>query len=427
MSFYSDEYAVYLPAVNTVYADAVVNPPATGRPYPTSFSLEDLEFWNGKSQLWNHPFFLHSAGQYRVGTRPDNAVTRRPHNQGTLFGDSGGFQIGTGKLQGIRGLKGQMSASDACTTWRQATQARTWILGWLETHTNYAMTMDMPLWARTPKYKDTPFHQCSESELTQLTVENLQFIDNHRRDRTKWLNVIQGSDFNTIARWWNAVKWFPCSGYALSSSAGKAAGLHAVLGPLLMMRDDHAFDPGRNWLHMLGVSTAPWAVILTAIQKAMRSTVNPDFGISFDSSSPFQDASKFESYEVMPTFGAFAKDWAIKKVKIPQSIRHYKSQAPLPFSSPIADLLTLGDLNVNGEKYRRNRLDRLSHTFVAHHNIWTYLEAFKRANELMFDGSGAPVPKLYRDCVEMIDYAFKVENWQTLLEKEAKLLTGFKG
>jgi hypothetical protein len=106
-----------------------------------------------------------------------------------------------------------MEADDACLAWREAYDVRSWILGWLETYTNYAMTIDMPLWARDPTKSNTPFHQCSPEQLIQLTVENLQFIDSHRQHQTKWLNVLQGTDMAAIKQWWDAVKWFKGGGY----------------------------------------------------------------------------------------------------------------------------------------------------------------------------------------------------------------------
>lgn len=427
MSIIEDEYAVYLPAVNTIYAQALIREPDNQRPYPKLFELEDLEFWRKGSKLWHHPHFLHSVGQYPVGSVPYNAVTKRGRSDGVLFGDSGGFQIGKGKLAGIEGLEGELDPIEACRIWRDAYEARQWILEWLETHTNYAMTIDMPLWATTDDNAGTPFHRCSHDQLTQLTVENLKFIDSHRHDRTKWLNVIQGFDLDGMTKWWKAVKWFPCSGYALSSSGAKMTGMKALLEPLLMMRDDKAFVKGRDWIHMLGVSTAPWAVMFTSIQRAMRAHVNPNMRISFDSSSPFQQAARYERYAELPQFGSNPADWAIKFQPTPQSRKHVNSGIPLPFTSPIADKLRMGDLNVRDGTYEHKQFDQLSLAFIANHNVWVYLEAFRIANDLLFAGDRVRVPSFYAECVDLIDHVFKAENWSTALENEAGLLNQFTG
>jgi hypothetical protein len=266
MKMMSDDYAVYLPAVNEIYASSLIKPIPNNRPFPKSFELDDLAFWKKDTKLWHHAEYLHSIGQYSVGSTPDNVITRRGRTDGVLFGDSGGFQIGKGTLKGINGLNTGISAEDACDAWDNATDAKHWILGWLETYTNYAMTIDMPLWATLQENRSSPFHRCSVKQLTDMTVDNLHFIDRYRKNQTKWLNVLQGPDTAGVVDWWNAVKWFDCEGYALGGCAGYRGGLKSVLATVLMLRDDNAFRAGRDWIHALGVSTAKWAVVLAPVE-----------------------------------------------------------------------------------------------------------------------------------------------------------------
>ena len=427
MTVMSDEFAVYLPAVNEVYARDILKPLPASRPLPSGITLDDFAFWNKKSQLWYHPHFLHSVGNYKVGQTPDNAMTRRGWTDGVMFGDSGGFQIGRGKLEGIPALKPNMDPEEACAAWRDAYHARAWILQWLETHANYSMTMDMPPWAATPFGAGSPFHLCSVQQLIDLTVENLHFIDSHRLNRTKWLNVIQGTDMPAISTWWNAVKWFPCSGYAMSSAAGKITGLQATLGPLLMMRDDGGFDGGQDWIHFLGVSTTPWAVMLSAVQRAIQATINPKLRISFDSSSPFQLAAKYEKFVVQPMLGADPADWKIRDEQMPQARLHVGSSDPLPFSSPIADRLTMGDMCVRDGMFTPRQLDATSLLFLSNHNVWTYLNTFQTANLAAFQDAQQPIPALYKECIDLIGEAFKVEDWRTFLASHDEILSSFKG
>lgn len=426
MRLTKDEYAVYLPAVNLQYAEAIARRVPLNRPFPNTFTLDDLAFWQD-NKLWHYPYFLHSVGSYKVGALPNNAVTRRASNEGVLFGDSGGFQIGCGTLKGLNTLTTGMAGNAACVAWRDAVHVRTWILNWLETYTNYAMTIDMPLWAKHEA--KSPFHYCTEDELIQLTVENLKFIDANRQDRTKWLNVIQGSDITTIKKWWDAVKWFKGSGYALSSSAGRLSGLGAVIEPLLLMRDEKAFEDDKSWIHMLGVSTAPWAIVFTAIQKALRTTANQQLRISFDSSSPFQEAGVHEQMAVVPSFGTSKEDWVINKVRFKHSRKHVGSNEALPASSPIANQLTLGHLNVRDENgiYTARQVDTLSLVLVSNHNVWTYLETFRQANNLVFTTNRSGVPSIYSEVVDFIAHVFTVENWANELKSEDSLLKEFKG
>lgn len=425
MSIISDEYAVYLPAVNEVFAKNLTRSVPGTRPFPDNVKLSDLAFWDKANPFWHHPHFLHSIGQYAVGTTPDNAITRRGRTDGILFGDSGGYQIGIGSLKGLNTLKAGMAADDACAAWRDAYEARRWILGWLETYTNYAMTIDMPLWTILPHASNSPFHLCSHDQLTQLTVENLQFIDSHRQNRTKWLNVLQGGTREDAKKWWDAVKWFPCSGYAMAGRAARSGDLATVLGRFLFMCDDNAFENEHSWIHILGVSTNRMAVMFTAIQKALRINANPDIRISFDSAAPFQQAGVLEEYVISPEFGSDPKNWKFKTEKCPQSRLDVGSNKPLPFSSPLADTLALGHLSVRDGMYDKNQFDAITHSLLAHHNVWVYLDSIQRANDSMFASNRNNVPAVYKECVDVIDTVFGLENWDSELSKHDALFAQF--
>jgi hypothetical protein len=194
------------------------------------------------------------------------------------------------------------------------------------------------------------------------------------------------------------------------------------------MRDDDAFKKGRDWVHFLGVSTTPWAVMYTAIQQAIRSNINPALRISYDSASPIRLASVNEQYNTMPAFSIDESGWGIGKVQTPHSRTLVGSQEPAPFNSPLGDRLTLGDLNFReGNKYTRRQFDTLSLLYLINHNMWVYLTAFQSANDLAFSGDRSQIPPKYKACIDVIGEAFKVDDWQSLLSKEQVLLDSFTG
>jgi hypothetical protein len=420
MSLLNTENAIYLPAVNDSFAAETIK--SHQRALPAGLEIEDLIFWNRNNKLWHYSHILHSVGLHKVGSQPDNAVTRAGQTDCFVLGDSAGYQIGTGKLKGYQSLHAGMSSDEAKTTWAGAYSVRSWIVDWLELHTDYAMTIDMPLWATLPKGAASPFHQCSPQLLTAMTVDNLKFIDTHKQGRTRWLNVIQGLDEQTTVAWWNAVKWFDCSGYALAGAAGVKGGIANVLRTVLMMRDDGAFETGHDWLHVLGVSTPKWAILLTAIQRALRHVVNPKLQISYDSATPFQAAGIREEVAVMPKYSSRPGDWAIRFETVAQSSTLAGSTAPFPYSSPLGDILTLGDLNVRGGAWTERSFDTVSNLLLCNHNCWVLLEAFREANKLAFVGDGSAVPALWRSCLDFIANVFEQQNWQAEIEKEKGLL-----
>lgn len=414
--------AVYLPAVNDGFAAGVIKPLPSGRAFPYGLDLTDLIFWQRGNRLWYHGEILHSIGLHPFGSAPDNAVTRMGRTDCFILGDCGGFQIGKGSLSNYDKLYSGMTAENVIDVWKAAYPLRQWILGWLETHCHYAMTIDMPLWATTSAGVDSPFHQCSIAQLTALTVDNLKYIDSHRQGRTKWLNVVQGLDMTTTLDWWKAIKWFDCAGYALAGGAGPKGGIKDLLNTLLVMRDDDALSAGHDWIHVLGVSTPKWAVLLSAIQRALRRNVSPSIRISFDSASPFKTGGMLEQVALIPTYSRRPVDWSIKYEEAPQSVRMVGSQEPFPHSSPLGDVLTLGDLNVKGGDWERRPYDSISNLLLVNHNVWVFLAAFEEANRLAFQQPRNSLPSEWGDCLDFIEMIFSSSDWNAELDRAKSML-----
>jgi hypothetical protein len=161
MKLHSSNCAIYLPAVNTGYVTTVASPLPQGRRFPSGLTPKDLMFWE-PNNLWHYRYMLHSIGQYAVGKAPHSAMNNANRTNSILVGDSGGYQIGKGTLKGLKYVKSkQMKAADAVNAWRNESAARAWITNWLSSECDYAMTIDMPLWARAKKGFSSPFHRCT--------------------------------------------------------------------------------------------------------------------------------------------------------------------------------------------------------------------------------------------------------------------------
>ena len=108
-------------------------------------------------------------------------------------------------------------------------------------------------------------------------------------------------------------------------------------------------------------------------------------------------------YNILPSFDPDSKSWGVKKADARSSHLHVGSSEPLPFSSPLADMLTLGDLNVNADEFALNHFDQLSHLYLMNHNVWVYLTAFQEANELTFASDRSQVPSKFALCADAIE------------------------
>jgi len=426
MSLHCTNSAIYLPAVNSSYVTTVARPLPQGRRFPSGLTPKDLMFWE-PNNLWYYPYLLHSIGQYKVGTEPHIALSPVHRTNSTLVGDSGGYQIGKGTLKGLKHVKcQQMKPADAVEAWAHEYEAREWITNWLSKECDYAMTIDMPLWAQANKGVNSPFNLCTSKQLMAMTYQNLRYIDNFSPAHVKWLNVIQGGSTVVDAiTWWDQVKWFRKGGWALAGSAGMAGGLFNMLAILLMMRDENAFETGQDWLHVLGVSTPFWSVALTAIQNGLRRN-NPELKVSFDSSSPFLDGGRFEDVALTPTFGKDTSTWSIKKIDAPQQPSFADANCTVQFrhqQSPLGKLLMANHLSVQSGTWKQRQFDGLSNALLVNHNIWVYIDAFNKANDIVASRDVNRVPALYLECFDLIERLFSMEgDWIIELEAYKTLL-----
>ena len=417
----NDAHALYLPAVSKIYANAVGAELPEGRTFPQDLTLRDLAFWLDSSQFWQHHAALHSVGQYKVGAQPLNPLGMRGKSKFVLVGDSGGYQIGTGKLDGFNSLVAGMTSEQVLAKWTDSAHLRHWIVGWLETFTDYAMTIDMPLWVTAERGKNSPFHRCSPAELRAVTVDNLKFIDMFRQGKTRWLNVVQGHGHDEMVLWWDAVKWFPSDGYALAGSAGVAGGLENMLKALLTMRDDSAFDSSKKWLHVLGVSTPVWSVILTTIQAKLRE-YSPELRVSYDSATPFKMGGRYEKMATLPTFGTNLSDWLIGWKPSPQGDMFFGSDEPFGDVGFFGDKFKLGHLNVRAGKWDANPFDTISTLILTNYNVKALLDSFDRANALVSKTNRANVPRDLALCVDFIGHVFRASDWRGEIAKNSSLL-----
>ena len=425
-----ENFAVYLPAMQYHYANAVNNTkPIKNREFPADLKMSDLDFLNPKSKLWHYKYALYSAGQFNDASPKACCVSNRDKENTIILGDSGGYQIGKGTLKGTEHFKKAKSALAVCEMWRDSKDVRKRIVHWLEANSDYAMTIDMPLWARTEANKNTPFHKCSVEQLIELSVENLEYIKRYSNGSTKWLNVLQGETAKDTKQWWDAVKKYKLSGWAFGGNVGVAGGLGRMLECVLTMRDDNGFDEGLDWAHVLGVSQPTWAVLLTAIQSSLRKKCrNPKLRFSYDSASPFQAAGIRQQVVRYPKFTKDIGSWVMSAHEAPVNPIYAGkkgAQYRFPYPSPIGDLLTLNHLNVRGGEFQRGAYDTVSNHILTNHNVWVYVRSFLEANELAFMHSSEAdkaVPQKLIDACAFIEYIIGEENWEAKLKKEQKLL-----
>ena len=426
-----EDFAVYLPAIQSWYSTVVHSDKYRDkeRNFPNGLKLTDLDYLNPKSKLWHYGYGLYSVGQFTNLKPIACSVSNRDKNTSIILGDSGGYQIGMGTFKGTEHLSKIKTPKELCDAWRDCGDLRHGVVKWLDAKTDYAMTIDMPLWVTISKTTSSPFRICTIDELIQLSVENLKFIKQNSTNKTKWLSVIQGTNIKDSQKWWDAVKKYRFSGWSLGGSVGWRGGLDAVLQTILMMRDEDAFEKGQDWMHVLGVSQPTWAVFLTAIQKQIRE-INPKFRISYDSASPFQMVGKYQQTVRYPKFTKDIKSWVMSACDSPINPIYENSKLQFPFPSPLGEILTLDQINVNGGNYQKKSTDQISDLLLINHTLYVYVRSFLEANELAFmnrNDSANYIPQNILEVIDIIGEIFNSSNGNKVIKKyKVKLDDVFK-
>jgi hypothetical protein len=416
-----DNFALYLPALGQRYCEYVVG--RSKKHLPSGLRPVDLDFLNPDSRLWRYKWCLASAGCFAYSDKP-NAITRRKPNSSCVMGDSGGYQVATGALKDLSGWPSLARKTDEIAgLWRNSdVKART--LHWLDAHCDYAMTLDMPLWVKLPKYKTSPFHHCSVDLLTDLTVENLRYISDRRGvvGKCRFLNVLQGNDEKEEDYWYRKVRDFDFEGWAFGSKVNWGS-LVPTLKRILILRDDGMLQGKKQRLHVLGVSQLIWAVALTAMQRGIqRSIGSSSFTVSFDSSTPFLWAGKFQTYPLAPQLTKDIRTWHFTSKEIPLGYAAATKNADqqIPAGSPLSRLLTLGDINPEKSPFAARTISEFGSHAMGNHNAYIFIRAFIDANDAAFRKREAP--QVIADMVGAIEEAFVTERWWTSLRRDAAKL-----
>ena len=386
------DYAVYLPAISSFYSTYVAKQRLeefvpNGR-IPAGFDrgIEGMNFLNPEEGYFTYKYGLYSAGHAQLDLQKsmtqESMIQQRDRSNTMILGDSGGYQIGKGVLKfDWLDFEG-----------KSANKTRQSILEWLELTADWSMLLDVPTWAcdhiHSPKTGLKTFEDCLEK-----TRFNNEYFLKNRLGQTKFLNVLQGGDWDTAEKWYAGVKEFSdtsiwgdkaCEGWAMGGA--NMCKMDITLKRLMTLRDDNLLE-GKNWMHFLGTAQLDWSCYLTSIQRQIRKHINEDFTLSFDCASPFIATAHGLVYT---NAQHTTKRWSVIMDKAPDNKALAGSDIPFPFESEIGRRLTIGDichyapgmLNKIG-KEGKTSWDSFAYALMMGHNVYCHIVAVQRANQLM--------------------------------------------
>jgi len=445
---HKSDWALFLPAVSSFYI-AGLGKQREGENYfpneriPAGFNgdVEKLNFLNSKEGLFYYKWGLYSAGHANLNTTVDDHAESiiRKREEGTfMLGDSGGFQI----------LKGQWPADWKNPNCSRAMIKRKAVLNWMDTYMDYGMCLDIPSQSlQTYDMKDkngVSLHgiQTIEQAITATHINNEYFIQN-RNGKCKFLNVLQGLDHKQSDAWYEEMKKY-CDPniYPNNYFNGWAFGgqnkidIHLTLKRLVHIIHDGLLEEGKHDLiHCLGTSILEYAVIFTAIQKAIRKYHNPNLQITFDCASPFFSAAKGLAY--FNNSIEHGKKWAYSMEKTAEDKDYATdnrnfSDAVLAdgihkvfTNSPVTDKLLIRDLCYRGQgfigqhgKETKTSWDTLSYTLLQAHNVYQHMTAVQEANAKYEQGI---LPKMILHKFDDIKFGDIIDNIFALKDRQKSL------
>jgi hypothetical protein len=418
------DYAVYLPAISSFYGTYIAKQrleefvPKERIPAAFDRGIEGMNFLNEEQGYFTYKYGLYSAGHATLDLTKtmtkESMVQQRDRNKTMILGDSGGFQIGKGVLKfDWKNFEGPA-----------ATKVRHSILEWLEVTADWSMMLDVPTWAcdhnHSPKTGLKTFEDC----LDKTRFNNEYFLKN-RLGQTKFLNVLQGGDWDRAEQWYQGVKeysdptvWGDKAAEGWAMGGANMSMMDVTLKRLMTLRDDGLLE-GKDWMHFLGTAQLDWACYLTSIQRQIRKNINENFTISFDCASPFIATAHGLVY-TNPQHSP--KRWSIIMEKAFDNKGLAGSDIPFPFESEMGRRLTVGDIchydygvrktdaelgmnskgnqvkfdHLNPEHYnvvpKMNKLgkipnktswDSFAYALMMAHNVNSHITSVQRANQLM--------------------------------------------
>ena len=429
-----NDYAIFLPALSGFYATYVGKQrfeeyvPTDRIPSNLPHGVESLNYLNKSQGKFQYKWTLYSAGHADLDITKEapkeDMVRNRDRDNTWVLGDSGGFQIGKGVWAG---------------DWKdpncpKAHKKRDGVLKWMDEYMDYGMILDIPAWVSRSKAGQDATGITTYQEAVDATRINNDYWQKNRTGACKFLNVLQGENFEQADDWYEQMKdYCDPSIYPDTHFNGWAMGgqnmcdIELAIKRLVTLHFDGLLQKGiHDVMHFLGTSKLEWAVLLTDLQRAVRKYYNENFMITFDCASPFlatangqiyiqtetEDRTKWV-YRMVPSVDnkKYATDTrGFRDAVLQDGIFDNFTDSPISDGMLVSDVCTYapGDENKIG-KVGKTSWDSFSYALQMGHNVWSHINAVQEANRKYDSGT---IPKMlvqetfdriyFRDVVESI-------------------------
>jgi hypothetical protein len=377
------DYALYLPAPNDKYAKFAHQPAgAFNKRLPKGIKPADFNILAGRTKLFRWPNALYTAA-FGIHDKGDTIFSSPDWQFNFVLGDSGGFSL----------ISGAVFASLA--------SFRPLVLEWQEKCCHVGIIVDVPTRAlNNPASGYTSFDICLNA-----TIKSIEFaVAKRSRSDLRLLNVMQGRTITEAGRWYEAVVPYQDQLEGLAIGGHTRLNMWFWIGRILNMIERGLFDRVTH-IHFLGTAQPGFAVLATALQRALRKYIRQGITVTFDSSTAFRVAQAYG--QITTGLGFDKKKLWLQNYTLPQRGAEVDRAGPFPFRSPLGDICSVGDFLPGVDPYKP-ATDAVGEQMISNHAMFMELSAILQANRLADMGQQANSAISYdlRQAVQAIDKIF---------------------
>jgi queuine/archaeosine tRNA-ribosyltransferase len=309
---------------------------------------------------FKHPYVLLSAAHHykldnfreKMGCSPDTQV----------FIDSGGYQLATGVIS-------------------EKNYGNEVALKFSEANGDIFPILDRPGAERKIKDKNSPVLTFNDRlDLTKVSAQ--YYLDNRTRDNTTVMNVVQGSNMNSVIPWYNAMKQYPLDGWA---HGGHLANMKTILSTIIHLWNDGEYDKDTIKVHhVFGISRAVVMLYLAVVQDELNKH-GVDIQITYDSSY-FTRTFAFGDYFMSEESGPlYQKSAGFTSLTLSNRFDYSNvpDDAKLPCICPICrDIVDIKEFLTNSVPF---------YTLGASHNLYQMLRYKDVVEDMLYMGIDAAI------------------------------------
>lgn len=248
-----------------------------------------------KDSIFHYPYMLASAAHcFKDKTFKKDLNFS---DDGLLFGDSGGFQMWSGKAPKEFSLEVAME--------------------WLNENADIFPILDIP----TSKDKSGMTSVYIE-ECAQQSIKNAKYFYDNRKPGNSILNVLHGRNVQELNVWYNIIKEVEFEGWAYGGIS-----FQQIATAFFFLLEKGELQKAK-YFHVFGITRPRYIIFMTYLQKLLNEMGIKTI-ITFDSSYPFR-TSAFGSYFMLPGMEG------IRNVRFTNTIdyTHLPEDAVLPCDCP---------------------------------------------------------------------------------------------